>query len=312
MFDSTRLWIILIERSSPKSSLRLSKPPSIPIMELGSFQCTEDNKEAYNNLNNNTIINKITIKGIKMNSRKSTHLQGKTEKILKGMLDMLRKNDDGVSLDDFIDYLQKHKTSGNDTKKWNPKGRGKERAVYRYIEQLGALGCKIAYNVDNGRYMLISKDWRFPENTPWSLAASSFQKVGEKLLPMLKGIILPQDILERIDKGLHICIKDKDMDAEKKTIQKTVSAWAERKVLMIKYGRGSTPKELTIEPHGLVFHNSEWQIAAMERGKAKTFSLSKIVEAYLSEKHFDFRPEVLTEALRENGKDKTEEKQEDK
>ena len=232
-----------------------------------------------------------------MNQKKSGHLQGKTETILRGMLEMLRENADGVSVDDFIDYLQKHKNSRNDAEKWNPKGRGKERTVYRYIGQLRALGCKIACNVDNGHYVLCDKDWQLPEKMPWSLSSSAIQKVGEKLLPMLKGIILPQDILERIDEGLRINVKDEGSEAIRKTV---VSAWAERRVLMIQYEGGSGAKGHIIEPHGLVFRNSEWQVAVREGNKSKTFSLNKITAAYLSDKPFDFNSEVLEKALGEN------------
>ena len=246
-----------------------------------------------------------------MNPKKSGRLHGKTEKILRDMLEMFRRNENGVKVDDFIDYLQKHKTSRSDAENWDPKGRGKERTVYRYIGQLKALGCKIAYNVDNGNYVLLDRDWQLPEKTPWSLSSNAIQKVGEKLLPMLKDLILPQDILKRIDEGLRICIKDKDTDAEKAKIRKTVvSAWAERRVLTIKYDRGYGEKH-SIEPHGLVLRNSEWQLVAKDGNKTKTFSLSKITEAYLSEEPFDFNSEVLDKALGENRQNEEEANQTD-
>ncbi len=243
-----------------------------------------------------------------MNQRKSSRLQGKTEKILSDMLEMLRKNADGVSVDDFIDYLQEQKTSGNDADKWNPKGRGKERTVYRYIGQLRALGCKIACNVDNGTYVLCDMDWQLPEKMPWSLSSSAIQKVGEKLLPVLKGIVLPQDILERIDEGLRINVKDEGSEAIRKTV---VSAWAERRVLMIQYDGGGGAKGHIIEPHGLVFRNSEWQVAVREGNKTKTFSLNKITAAYLSDMPFDFNSEVLEKALGENKPNEKETRQTD-
>ncbi len=246
-----------------------------------------------------------------MRIEKNRHLQSKTEEILKDMLEMLRgRKETGVELHEFIDYLQnkKKRTTGTETKEWNPVDRSKERTVFRYIKQLTRLGCDIDYKNSSKTFVLRSREWQFPiSSTDYS--PNSIMGVLEILSPILKDIPLTMDILNRFEKGMQISVNDKVDDEIRKTV---VSAWAKCKVLMIKYGRGSTPKELTIEPHGLVFHNSEWQIAAMERGKAKAFSLSKIVEAYLSEKHFDFKPEVLTEALRENGKDKTEEKQEDK
>ena len=231
-----------------------------------------------------------------MSQERNSRLQGKTEEILKGMLEMLRESDEtGISLDEFIDYLQnkKRRTSETNTKEWNPADRSKERTVFRYIQQLTKLGCRIDYKNSSKTFVLRSKDWRFPENN-WSLSSSAILKVGDLLLPILKDIVLPQDILERIDEGIRISIKDKEIEEVRKTV---VLAWAERKELLINYNRGKGNKAHNIEPHGLVFRNSEWQIAAKEGEQVKTFSLSKIVDAKLVSRAFNFDAEVLYKAL---------------
>lgn len=230
-----------------------------------------------------------------MSQEKNRRLQSKTEEILKGMLEKLRERDEtGVELHVFIAYLEDMKrTSGTNPKEWNPVGRSKERTVFRYIQQLTNLGCRIEYKASSKTFVLESKDWQFPENN-WPLSSNAILKVGDLLLPILKDIVLPQDILERIDEGIRISIKDKENEEVRKTI---VSAWAERKELIIYYNRGKGEKAHNIEPHGLVFRNSEWQIAAKEGGKAKTFSLSKIVDAKLVSRAFAFEQEVLDEAL---------------
>ena len=238
----------------------------------------------------------IRYKKKNMSQERNSRLQGKTEEILKGMLEMLRESDEtGISLDEFIDYLQnkKRRTSETNTKEWNPADRSKERTVFRYIQQLTKLGCRIDYKNSSKTFVLRSKDWRFPENN-WSLSSSAILKVGDLLLPILKDIVLPQDILERIDEGIRISIKDKEIEEVRKTV---VLAWAERKELLINYNRGKGNKAHNIEPHGLVFRNSEWQIAAKEGEQVKTFSLSKIVDAKLVSRAFTFDAEVLDKAL---------------
>ncbi len=235
----------------------------------------------------------------KMNPEENRRLQGKTEEILKGMHEKLRERDEtGVSLNEFIDYLQnkKRRTNETNTTEWEPQGRGKERAVFRYIQQLTRLGCRIDYKNASKTFVLESKDWQFPENN-CSLSSNAILKVGDMLLPILKDIVLPQDILERIDEGIRISIKDKENEEVRKTV---VSAWAERKELLIYYNRGKGEKAHNIEPHGLVFRNSEWQIAAKEGDLVKTFSLSKIVKAKLVSSTFTFDAEVLEKALGDN------------
>ena len=234
-----------------------------------------------------------------MSQEKNSRLQGRTEEILKGMFEMLREHDEtGVKLHEFIDYLQEKKrtTNGTTPQEWNPVGRSKERTVFRYIQQLTNLGCRINYKYGSKTFVLESKDWQFPENN-WSLSSNAILKVGDMLLPMLKDIVLPQDILERIDEGIRISIKDKENEEVRKTV---VSAWAERKELLIYYNRSKGEKAHNIEPHGLVFRNSEWQIAAKEGDMVKTFSLSKIVKAKLVSSTFAFDAEVLEKALGEN------------
>ena len=230
-----------------------------------------------------------------MSQEKNRHLQSKTEEILKGMLEKLRERDEtGVQLHEFIAYLENMKrTSGTNPKEWNPVGRSKERTVFRYIQQLTTLGCRIGYKTSSKTFVLESKDWQFPENN-WPLSSNAILKVGDLLLPILKDIVLPQDILERIDEGIRISIKDKENVEVRKTI---VSAWAERKELLIYYNRGKGEKAHNIEPHGLVFRNSEWQIAAKEGDLVKTFSLSKIVKAKLVSSTFAFDAKVLDKAL---------------
>jgi hypothetical protein len=240
-----------------------------------------------------------------MNQKKNKRLQDGTVEILEDMLVKLRERDEtGVKLQEFIAFLENKKnTGGTPQKKWNPVGRSKERTVFRYIQQLKDLGCRIGYKSSSKTFVLESKDWQFPENN-WSLSSDAILKVGDLLLPILKDIVLPQDILVRIDEGLRISIKDKENEEVRKTV---VSAWSQRIRLQIQYdkGNGKAARSHIIEPHGLVFRNSKWQVAAREvyparTGKAKTFFLSKIVEANLVIKPFSFDPKVLEQALGED------------
>ena len=243
---------------------------------------------------------------------KNGKLQDNTKKILKRMLEMLREaNTSGVSVEDFIAELQKIKKKNSNSSEadneiaWDPKGkRSKERTVYRYLEMLCNLGCDVQSDKISGRYVLKSPEWQFPEKTPWSLSTTAIQKVGEKLLPILKDIMLPEDALERIDEGIHICIEPISPDRNMVEVQKTVvTAWVQRKILHIQYNRGKGGRYHVIEPHGLLFRNSEWQVVAKEGSMVKTFFLSRITEAILMEKSFDFKQEVLQEALDPNKKD---------
>ncbi len=230
------------------------------------------------------------------------------------MFEMLREaSSDGVSVEDFIVELQKLKVkttvnsdeAGKDeTTAWNPKKRAKERTVYRYIDQLKMLGCKIEYDKISGRYVLKSREWLFPEKSPWSLPKNATQKIGEKLLPIIKDIMLPRDVIERIDEGIHICIDPISPSESMMEVQKTVvTAWAQRKILQIQYNRGKGGRYHVIEPHSLLFRNSEWQVVAKEGSLVKTFFLSRITEAYIVEKSFDFNEEVLKKALAQNKKE---------
>ena len=135
-----------------------------------------------------------------MSQEKNSRLQGKTEEILKGMLEKLRERDEtGVELREFVSYLEDMKrTSGTNPKEWNPADRSKERTVFRYIQQLTRLGCRIDYKNASKTFVLQSRDWRFPEETPWSLSSNAIQKVGEEIRKHINLSSLPPTSFYRI------------------------------------------------------------------------------------------------------------------